>query len=363
MKKIKLKENRVICENPHSPFNYFAWPTVTRLPGGDLATVCSGFRMHHVDPFGKLVICYSRDDGKSWTRPAVLIDTPFDDRDGGIAVFGKGRVIVTTFNNSLAFQHMAVTDYAVPQGLRDAEMRLEYINMLKKESNIEDRYVGSFYAISEDGGYTYGELKKAPVMTPHGPCPLPSGGLLFIASIAPTIEKQSEYTHLYSYRLNDEDEFEQIGFLENKTGHQWAEPYAFAVTDEHIIVHIRDEEDSTLLQTESHDGGRSFGELRKINEFGIPSHIMRHSSGVLICAFGYRRDAMGQHVIFSRDDGKSWSSDYVLTDDSSIWDLGYPSTVELSDGSLLTVYYQYDAEVETARIKQCIWDLPEEFLK
>lgn len=31
MKNIK-NENRVICENPNSMFNYFAWPSVGRLP-------------------------------------------------------------------------------------------------------------------------------------------------------------------------------------------------------------------------------------------------------------------------------------------------------------------------------------------
>lgn len=28
--------NSIVCENPDSPFNYFGWPSVTRLPDGTL---------------------------------------------------------------------------------------------------------------------------------------------------------------------------------------------------------------------------------------------------------------------------------------------------------------------------------------
>jgi hypothetical protein len=44
----------------------------------------------------------------------------------------------------------------------------------------------------------------------------------------------------------------------------------------------------------------------------------------------------------SCDGGKTWEDEYVLHNpkDEQGRDLGYPSTVELADGSLLTVYYQ-----------------------
>ena len=99
---MKIIDKRVICSNPDSVFNYFGWPTVTRLPDGALAMAASGFRMRHICPFGKGVICYSFDEGMSWTRPAVVTDTPLDDRDSGIAAFGGNRAIFTSFNNSIA---------------------------------------------------------------------------------------------------------------------------------------------------------------------------------------------------------------------------------------------------------------------
>ena len=41
-----------------------------------------------------------------------------------------------------------------------------------------------------------------------------------------------------------------------------------------------------------------------------------------------------------------WRYDYILRDDGPHPDLGYPSSVELDDGSILTVYYQRPRSVD-----------------
>jgi hypothetical protein len=65
--------------------------------------------------------------------------------------------------------------------------------------------------------------------------------------------------------------------------------------------------------------------------------------------------------MLSRDDGKTWDVDYVLRDDAPDSDLGYPATVELKDGSLLTVYYQKETQDGPCVIMQSIWQLPEAY--
>ena len=87
MKIINIGDTKVIMSNPHSKHNYFAWPTVTRLQNGKIAVVASGYRLRHVCPFGKMVISYSENEGETYTSPAPIIDTPLDDRDGGILAF------------------------------------------------------------------------------------------------------------------------------------------------------------------------------------------------------------------------------------------------------------------------------------
>ena len=48
----------------------------------------------------------------------------------------------------------------------------------------------------------------------------------------------------------------------------------------------------------------------------------------------------GQRARISRDDGATWSDEIILRDDGPDGDLGYPCSVELPGGDILTVYYQ-----------------------
>ena len=85
------------------PRGNYCWPSVAVLPGGDLIAVCSGRRFAHLCPFGRLSAAYSNDGGKTWSKPAGLLDTYTDERDAGVLAAPDG-VYVTTFNNTLAAQ-------------------------------------------------------------------------------------------------------------------------------------------------------------------------------------------------------------------------------------------------------------------
>ena len=76
---------------------------------------------------------------------------------------------------------------------------------------------------------------------------------------------------------------------------------------------------------------------------------------MLISAYSYRQKPTGIHVMFSKDEGESWDIANELYVNDVNWDLGYPATVELSDGSLLTVFYAHPAEGEPAVIMQQRW--------
>lgn len=100
----KIGALKTVMSNPNGKANYFAWPSVARLQNGKIAVVASGYRYKHICPFGKCVISYSEDEGETYTVPAPVIDTPLDDRDGGILAYGSGDVIITSFNNTVKFQ-------------------------------------------------------------------------------------------------------------------------------------------------------------------------------------------------------------------------------------------------------------------
>jgi hypothetical protein len=73
MKKVSVHEMKAIIQNPDSKFNYFAWPSLARLHDGTLAAVCSGFRIGHVCPFGKVVMAKNTDDGKTFSKPRQIL--------------------------------------------------------------------------------------------------------------------------------------------------------------------------------------------------------------------------------------------------------------------------------------------------
>ena len=59
--------------------------------------------------------------------------------------------------------------------------------------------------------------------------------------------------------------------------------------------------------------------------------------------------------MFSRDDGETWDTDNILLDEEPSADLGYPASVELRDGRILTVFYTRENAGGDSVIKQVIW--------
>jgi hypothetical protein len=75
---------------------------------------------------------------------------------------------------------------------------------------------------------------------------------------------------------------------------------------------------------------------------GAPPHLIRHSSGALISVYGRRDKPYGESAMVSLDSGETWITEIILRDDTKHADLGFPSSVELPDGSIYTVYYQFN---------------------
>lgn len=373
MKKINAQPEKVLCAKNDSPFRYFGWPSVTRLGDGTLAMVTSGFRLEHICPFGKGVISYSRDDGKTWTVPAVVVDTPLDDRDCGILSFAGGkRVMITSFNNTTAFQRKYNKDAkrhkdASPVTRAKAKLIDAYLDYVEAMGDL-DRWLGSTYRISEDGGTTFGPVKIAPITSPHGPCELADGTVLWVGRRFSRDDSFDDGTvpYLQVYKLNEENGWDYVSSIDNIQDAYGpalsCEPHAIQLPDGKILVHIRVQRGGehplfTIYQSESVDCGKTFSVPHPILDEmgGSPAHLMLHSSGRLISAYGYRQEPYGIRVMFSDDGGQSWDTDWVLDADGQSGDLGYPATVECEDGSLLTLYYKNTDGV--SRIQYRTWTL------
>jgi len=76
-----------------------------------------------------------------------------------------------------------------------------------------------------------------------------------------------------------------------------------------------------------------------------PADAIRLEDGKILMTYSNRKAPFGVHALISLDDGHTWDTNRVLalTADSSTWDCGYPSSVQLRDGRILTLYYAIDS--------------------
>lgn len=387
MKKCEILAEYTVMQKSDSAHNYFGWPSLAKLSDGTLIAGASGFRIDHVCPFGKAVLARSYDEGKTWSNPIPIIDTPLDDRDLGLLVYGDDKVIATSFNNSVEFQRLWLSwreenlkkmegEQARREAAAQAYVRayLDYVDVFYPN---HDDFYGSTFRMSEDGGKTWGELKYSPVTCPHGPLATADGKIIYVGTPMADIKRRAADPRIRAYEVTKEGEMIELGVIPAVSDDfgeiSLVEPHSIALANGDILVLIRaerrkSEKDTfTVYQTVSKDGGKTFPvpePVRLTNEgdvdktfLGSPPHVMRHSSGALLCLVGVRDGDVGVRVLKSTDEGESWEV-MVLTDNAASNDIGYPSTVELSDGTLYTVWYERPSNEEPAIIRGVKWTLP-----
>jgi len=101
---------------------------------------------------------------------------------------------------------------------------------------------------------------------------------------------------------------------------------------------------SNFFQAHSVDGGRTWSapEMTPIRCAGSsPGDLCLLGDGRVLFTYGHRRPPYGVRACLSEDGGKTWDigNEFVMRDDGLDRDMGYPSSQQLEDGSILTVYY------------------------
>lgn len=326
---------------------YFAWPSVESLGGSRLIAVASGFRQGHVDPYGKVVGWISEDNGETWGEPFVIADTVLDDRDAGV-VYWNGRIIVTWFT-------APVRNY---KGQGNAEWDAYCANITAEQ---EARCLGANMSVSEDGGLTWSEPELIPVFSPHGAVVGPDGELVYVG-YSHYDQALGAFTKIGVITSTDGKTWSDVKVIadtDEKNGYGFHEPHGIYAADGTLVVQLRT--DRGIFQCESSDNGESFSDFHLICDAkDTPPHLLMLDDGTLVLTYGYRASPFGVRVRLSYDNGISWSGEYIITGDGTEWDMGYTDTVQLSDGRMLTVYYQKQLVSDRhVGIMQVIWDLPD----
>lgn len=353
-----VQETRVISQQPDY---YHGWPTVARQKDGTLLLVVSGGRQGHVCPFGRVELMISRDDGKSWSFPRTLLDMDLDDRDAGVLETARGTLLVTTFTSNAYEAQLTLAG----QGKKSAfvnETTLPAWNAVHSRLSAEQRQktLGEWVVRSTDGGVTWSAPVPTLVNSPHGPTQLADGRLLYVGKQLWTEDKRVGACE----STDDGLTWRWLSEIPTRPGDKpvvdYHELHAVQTQSGRIVAHIRHHgavNARETLQTESDDGGRTWTVPHPIGVWGFPSHLLRLKSGALLMSYGHRRAPLGNQCRISRDEGCTWSEPLLISTDAAGGDVGYPSTVELDDGSFVTIWYEHLKDSPNAVLRQARWKL------
>lgn len=280
---------------------YQAFPDICRLKNGDLFCVFYAGYTHISLPNaqypngGAIAAIVSKDEGKTWSPPRIILNTPEDERDPSVMSLPDGTLLCNYFTYG-------------------------------KDQDIEVRLIRS-----RDGGQTW----SSPEIILPG-----------YATSTPIRRLRSGRLVMPVYTVDGGGKRAYAGVcLSDDGGKHWSNPHAIGLKAGKIIdeTDIYERKDGTLLAvcrevmvaSESKDRGETWSEVTPLGFPGHCPYLLMTRSGVLL--MGHRVPNTSLH--YSLDEGRTWHGSLLI--DSVIG--AYPSMVELKDGNVLCVYYEEGA--------------------
>lgn len=323
---------------------YHGWPTVVKDENGTLYAAAS-LRREHVDPFGVSAFFESKDGGVTWSSPRIIHDFPVDDRDVGLVYIGEGRMAATFFTIG--------SDYFLPGGYyascwgkctdEQKTAKLKEWNSYTADELL--KFDGRFVMLTEDYGKTWSEPISVPFSSPHGPVLMNDGKTLICSGVS-----QTEFS---AYISKDYGKtwtmYSKVDLPELPPEYSYSEPYVIQLSDGSFLAGIRSEKSGIIgtsysIWTMKSNDGKNWTTAQRIpSVVGAPAHFLELSNGAVLLTYSYRVGTRGVRGCLSYDGGVTWDTEeFEISNNTSTKnnDLGYPSTVELADGTLITVYYQ-----------------------
>lgn len=344
---MKGKSDTVIYKNPHG---YAAWPDINILQNGEwIIAFCEAMarpQLVHRDPTFLPMLIRSTDQGETWDRfPQIIGGYEYYGMDDpGLVQLSNGHLLV----NALDFLYVS----------RDTAERVPaYSNWLRHDFYPwAYRHGDTLVFRSTDNGHTWQKPIEVDVSPFNSGCTLRpilelTDGTLLLACYDETQEPCP------SFVVRSEDGgkswFGATTIAEDQVV-QFYEPALIQTPNGKIIAMLRthEEGDNFLYQCDSFDGGRTWTPPKRTPMNGYPAHLLTLQNGRILCVYGRRWPPFGIRACLSSDEGETWEIDdeIILRDDFPNGDLGYPTSAQLSDGSIVTAYYGQDADGIT-----CLW--------
>jgi hypothetical protein len=298
------------------------FPVALRLRDGRIAVVLRG-AAPHVGIKGRLDIVFSSDEGKTWTKPAVVVDSPADDRNPAFGQAADGTLVV-------GYWRTATYDD-----------RGRYNPGLNKPVN-------TWVTRSADGGKTWSESAQIDVPdigwgSPYGRIlTLPDGAMLMAVYGGPVRkpgEKAPDDDYSYLYRSTDLGKTWKRFATPGRKG--FNETALVRLASGKLLAAMRTQHGGEVWLADSADDGKTWGAPRKLTPARVhPADLVRLPDDRVLLVTGYRVGPFGVRGLVGDKEGRfDWDRRFVLVNDAPGGDCGYPSIVVLKGGRVLTVYY------------------------
>lgn len=250
--------------------------------------------------------------------PVVIADSPWCDYGCSFGVLSDGTMIVGYWK------------------VRHYDGRG---NVLEGDEKDHQLYAQTLVTRSEDGGETW---EPPQLLTPPGtPASLPYGKMVEFPDGTVWMHK---YRERPCYRVS-RDRGRTWGPLQAITTQNCNETAMVRLDNGRIVAAMRGFIDNGNGQAcwvcLTDDDGKTWSKPVQVTERAeIPPDLIQLQSGRLLLTFGRRTFPQGVQVMYSDDRGDTWyrPDRFILTSDA-IHDHGYPSSVQLDDGTIVTTYY------------------------
>jgi len=297
-------QRQIVCSG-EAAGGYAAFPDVCRLRNGELfCAFYSGYG--HVSipnakwpKGGRIMAVRSSNNGQTWSKPVVVMDTDQDDRDPSVACLKDGTLLLNWFTLH------------------------------------QDR-VSILLARSTDQGKTWSVPVKLDLDSPYSfACSSPVRELPDYSLILGLYCEDDKTKRTFGATVKSYDggkTWKDLAYIGEKSG-----VYLDAETD---VVRLKNGKLLAALRSSkvdmhyaiSDDSGKTWGPVRSLGFKGHCPYFLRHSSGVILLA--HRVPATSVH--WTADEGKTWHGPLRIDTVGG----AYPSMVELPDGLVYCVYYE-----------------------
>lgn len=300
------------------------WPTLFRMTDGSLAAIVRG-GSPHVGLNSRLDLIRSSDGGRTWSKSNVVPGSDkLDNRGSAAGQMPDGTIVVGYWES---------TEY---------------------RGAMFDTTVGGtapFYVFSTDGGRTWSPKRPLPV------APLATGilfGRIVTLSdgtaLMPLYAPMPKEETCWSALLRSRDNGRTWGDL-TLIAREFNETSLLPLPDGRLLAFMRDDRSGygSTWQSESTDLGRTWGKPRELTRsHQHPADACLLQSGRILLTYGNRVGSLAVGAMLSADGGRTWDWDrrvvlarHTLMLRGKTWgDCGYPSTVQLDDGTIVTIYYR-----------------------